>query len=71
MYFNLSGPCGFRLGDQDWVDYAGDSVIWNPPLVPHATRIYETPFLSAVSWASDIDGLSRVVHRDDWQTIEN
>ena len=33
MYFNLSGPCGFRLGDQDWVDYAGDSVIWNPPLV--------------------------------------
>ena len=71
MYFNLSGPCGFRLGDQDWVDYAGDSVIWNPPLVPHATRVYETPFLSAVSWASDIYGLCRVVHRDDWQTIEN
>ena len=71
MYFNLSGPCGFRLGDQDWVDYAGDSVIWNPPLVPHATRVYETPFLSAVSWASDLDGLCRVVHRDDWQTIEN
>ena len=71
MYFNLSGPCGFRLGDQDWVDYAGDSVIWNPPLVPHATRVYEVPFLSAVSWVSDLDSVCRVVHRDDWQTIEN
>ncbi|MCH1523215.1 MAG: dimethylsulfoniopropionate lyase [Arenicellales bacterium] len=70
MYFNLSGPCGFRLGDQDWVDYAGDSVIWNPPLAPHATRVYETPFLSAVSWVSDLDSVCRVVHRNDWQMIE-
>ena len=71
MYFNLSGPCGFRLGDQDWVDYAGDSVIWNPPLAPHATRVYEAPFLSAVSWVSDLDSVCRVVHRDDWQMIED
>jgi len=71
MYFNLSGPCGFRLGDQGWADYAGDSVIWNPPSRPHATRVYETPFVSAVSWVSDLDSVCRVIPRDDWQILED
>lgn len=70
MYFNLSGPCGFRLGDEDWVDYPGDSVIWNPPSRPHATRVYETPLLSVVSWVSDLDSVCRVIPRDDWQELE-
>ena len=70
MYFNLTGPCGFRLGDEDWVDYPGDSVIWNPPSRPHATRVYGIPFLSAVSWVSDLDSVCRVVPRDDWQELE-
>lgn len=70
MYFNLTGPCGFRLGDEDWVDYPGDSVIWNLPSRPHATRIYGIPFLSAVSWVSDLDSVCRVVPRDDWQGLE-
>tara|TARA_B100000676_G_scaffold239071_1_gene239644 strand:+ start:100 stop:870 length:771 start_codon:yes stop_codon:yes gene_type:complete len=70
VYFNLSGPCGFRLGDEDWVDYPGDSIIWNPPSRPHATRVYQTPFLSAVSWVSDLDSICRVIPRDDWQMLE-
>ena len=70
MYFNLTGPCGFRLGDEDWVDYPGDSVIWNPPSRPHATRVYGIPFLSAVSWVSDLESVCRVVPRADWQRLE-
>ncbi len=70
MYFNLSGPCGFRLGDEDWVDYSGDSIIWNPPSRPHATRVYQTPFLSAVSWVSHLDSVCRVIPRDDWPMLE-
>ena len=70
MYFNLTGPSGFRLGDEGWVDYPADSVIWNPPSRSHATRVYETPFLSAVSWVSDLDSVCRVVPRDDWQELE-
>ena len=70
MYFNLTGPCGLRLGDEDWVDYPPDSVIWNPPSRPHATRVYRKPFLSAVSWVSDLDSVRRVVSRDDWQERE-
>jgi cupin superfamily acireductone dioxygenase involved in methionine salvage len=70
VYFNLSGPCGFRLGDEDWVDYPGDSIIWNPPSRPHATRVYQTPFLSAVSWVSHLESVCRVIPRDDWQMLE-
>ena len=70
MYFNLTGPSGFRLGDEGWVDYPADSVIWNPPSRSHATRVYETPFLSAVSWVSDLDSICRVVPRNDWQELE-
>ena len=70
MYFNLTGPSGFRLGDEDWVDYPADSVIWNPPSRSHATCVYETPFLSAVSWVSDLDSVCRVMSRDDWQGLE-
>jgi hypothetical protein len=71
MYFNLTGPCGFRLGDTDWIEYPGDSLVWNRPWETHATRVYDVPFLSAVSWVSDIDGLCRVVPHDDWQMLED
>jgi hypothetical protein len=71
MYFNLSGPCGFRLGGEDWVDYPADSVIWNPPSRSHATRVYQTPFLSVVSWVSDLDSICRVIPRDDWSRLED
>ena len=70
MYFNLTGPCGFRLGDEGWVDYRADSVTWNPSSRPHATRVYGTPSLSAVSWVSDLDNVCRVVPRDDWHGLE-
>ena len=71
MYFNLTGPCGFRLGNDDWVDYPGDSLVWNQPWAAHATRVYQAPFLSVVSWVGNINGLCRVVPRDDWLALEN
>ncbi len=71
MYFNLTGPCGFRLGNDDWVDYPGDSLVWNRPWAAHATRVYQAPFLSVVSWVGNINGLCRVVPRDDWQALES
>ena len=70
MYFNLTGPCGFRLGEVDWVDYPGDSLIWNRPWDAHATRVYQAPFLSVVSWVGNINGLCRVIPRDDWPALE-
>jgi hypothetical protein len=71
MYFNLTGPCGFRLGNDDWVDYPGDSLVWNRPWDVHATRVYQAPFLSVVSWVGNINGLCRVVPRDDWLTLQS
>jgi len=71
MYFNLTGPCGFRLGNDDWVDYPGDSLVWNRPWDVHATRVYQVPFLGVVSWVGNINGLCRVVPRDDWQALES
>lgn len=71
MYFNLTGPCGFRLGNDDWVDYPGDSLVWNRPWAAHATRVYQAPFLSVVSWVGNINGLCRVVPRDDWLAMES
>ncbi len=71
MYFNLTGPCGFRLGEADWADYPGDSLVWNRPWDVHATRVYQAPFLSVVSWVDNINGLCRVAPRDDWLALED
>lgn len=70
VYFNLTGPAGFRLDDRDWSDRPGDSVIWNRSWSVHATRVYQMPFLAAVAWIADIDSTIQVTARDDWHVLE-
>jgi len=70
IYFNLTGPHGFRLAGKDWAQYPAGSVIWNKPWGEHATRVSSTPFLAAVSWLTDIDCAIKVTPKDDWAELE-
>ena len=69
-YINLSPRTGWRFDDGDWQDHGAGSIIFNPPNAVHATRSYETPFLSVFSWLNDIQGQCAVTPRDDWAEIE-
>ena len=71
MYFNLTGPHGFRFDVNGWSDYQADSIIWNAPWLPHATRVYNIPFLCLFAWIGNLDCLCRVVHADDWAQLED
>ena len=70
MYFNLTGPHGFRFDVNGWSDYPADSIIWNTPWLPHATRVYDLPFLCLFVWVGNLEGLCRVVGADDWTQLE-
>ena len=70
MYFNLTGPHGFRFDVNGWSDYPADSIIWNTPWLPHATRVYDLPFLCLFGWVGNLEGLCRVVEADDWTQLE-
>jgi len=71
MYFNLTGPHGFRFDVNGWSDYPADSIIWNAPWLPHATRVYNIPFLCLFAWVGNLDCLCRVVDADDWAQLED
>ena len=71
MYFNLTGPHGFRFNVDGWSDYTADSIIWNLPWLPHATRVYDIPFLSVFVWTGNLDALIQVVNADDWAELQN
>lgn len=70
LYYNLTGPCGWRFDKGHWQDFGAGSLVWNPEGLAHAMRTYEQPFLSVYSWTSNVNSLCRVVPVDDWQEIE-
>ena len=70
LYFNLTGPCGWRFNKGEWRDFAAGSLVWNPEGQAHATRTYDQPFLSVYSWTRHVNDLCYVVAADDWQEIE-
>ena len=70
LYFNLTGPCGWRFDKGCWHDFASGSLVWNPEGLAHAMRTYDRPLLSFYSWTRNANSLCRVVPADDWQEIE-
>ena len=69
-YVNLSPRSGWRFGEGDWRDLGPGSLVFNPPMAPHATRSYAQPFFSVFSWLEDIGDPCVVLPRDDWTEIE-
>jgi hypothetical protein len=70
LYLSLSEKSGWRFGTRDWQDYPAGSLIWNAAGDPHATRVYEQPFLSVFAWLENVYSPCNVVHFDDWAEIE-
>ena len=71
LYVNLSERSGWRFGKRDWKDYPSGSLIWNASGAPHATRVYEQPFISVFVWLENVNSRCNLVHCDDWEEIEH
>lgn len=70
LYLNLSEKSGWRFGTRQWQDYPAGSLIWNKAGVPHATRVYNQPFISVFVWLENIKARCNVIKFDDWIEIE-
>lgn len=70
LYLNLSEKSGWRFGTRDWQDYPAGSLIWNAAGDPHATRVYDQPFISVFVWLENVNSRCNVIHFDDWAEIE-
>ena len=70
LYLNLSEKSGWRFGTRDWQDYSAGSLIWNAAGDPHATRVYDQPFISVFVWLENVNSPCNVIHFDDWAEIE-
>jgi hypothetical protein len=71
LYVNLSKKSGWRFGTRDWQDYPAGSLIWNASGAPHATRVYNLPFISVFVWLENVNSRCNLVHFDDWVEIEH
>jgi dimethlysulfoniopropionate lyase len=70
LYLNLSEKSGWRFGTRDWQDYSAGSLIWNAAGEPHATRVYDQPFISVFVWLENVNSRCNVIHFDDWAEVE-
>jgi len=70
LYLNLSEKTAWRFETDKWQDYPAGSFIWNKTRAPHATLVYDKPFISVFAWLENIDSPCNVLHRDDWMEIE-
>ena len=70
LYINLSDKSGWRFGASGWQDFVAGSLIWNAAGEPHATRVYDEPFISVFVWLENVNSPCNVIHCDDWPKIE-
>ena len=70
LYLNLSDKSGWRFGATGWQDFVAGSLIWNAGGEPHATRVYDEPFISVFVWLENVNSPCNVIHCDDWPKIE-
>ncbi|NKB61375.1 MAG: hypothetical protein GKR95_04275 [Gammaproteobacteria bacterium] len=70
LYFNLTGPSGWRFDQGPWVELDAGSTVWNPSGRVHATRVYHHPFFAIFSWTDCSGGICKVIQATDWSEIE-
>ena len=70
LYLNLSDKSGWRFGASGWQNFVAGSLIWNAAGEPHATRVYDEPFISVFAWLENVNSPCNVIHCDDWPKIE-
>lgn len=70
LYLNLSEKSGWRFKSGEWQDFPAGSLIWNAAGEPHATRVYDKPFISVFAWLENINSRCNVIPFDDWGEIE-
>lgn len=70
LYLNLSERSGWRFGTPDWQDYPAGSLIWNKSRAPHATLVYDQPFISVFVWLENVNSPCDIIQCDDWAEVE-
>ncbi len=71
LYVNLSPRTGWRFHGGEWEDFKAGSLIWNETNKVHATRVYDTPFISIFSWVNNINSPCKTFMCKDWKRIES
>lgn len=71
LYAPLTGPHGWRFGpDQALHLKPAHDPVWNPPQMPHLTKVGQVPFLSIFVWTKDVNDPAVVIPAQDWAKLE-
>lgn len=71
LYAPLTGPHGWRFKPGDPLTWKpAHQPVWNPPFLPHATKVGNVPFLCIFAWTESVNETAIVVPADDWAALE-
>ncbi len=71
LYAPLTGPHGWRFGpDRPIHVKPAHDPVWNPPNLPHLTKVGTVPFLSLYAWTKNVDDPAEVIPANDWARLE-
>lgn len=71
LYAPLTGPHGWRFGpNRPLRILPAHQPVWNPPNLPHLTKVGPLPFLCLYAWTRDVNAGARIVSANDWSTLE-
>lgn len=71
LYAPLTGPHGWRFGPGKPLQIKpAHEPIWNPPQLPHLTKVGKVPLLCLFVWTQDVDDPAVVIPAEDWARLE-
>jgi Dimethlysulfonioproprionate lyase len=72
LYAPLTGPHSWRSGvGRPLIVKPAHEPVWNPPRMPHLTRVGSAPFLCFFVWTRDVNEVAVVLPADDWAALED
>jgi len=71
LYAPVTGPHGWRFGPgRPLITKPAHAPVWNPPQLPHLTKVGSVPFLALFVWTRDVDIPAVVLPAQDWAELE-
>lgn len=71
LYAPLTGPHGWRFAPGKALTLLpAHAPVWNPPHLPHLTKVGPVPFLAFYVWTRDASLPAHVLPADDWPALE-
>ncbi|MGB5871880.1 MAG: dimethylsulfonioproprionate lyase family protein [Albidovulum sp.] len=71
LYAPLTGPHGWRFGpDRPLTLKQAHEPVWNPPNMPHLTKVGPAPFLCLFAWTRHVNAAPNIKQASDWEELE-